>query len=55
VHSFSQQDEWFADFAHFLALYGADGRIGQLVKLGVLGQVPTYAGWARGDKRFLDA
>jgi len=26
-----------------------------LVKLGVLGQVPTYAGWARGDKRFLDA
>jgi hypothetical protein len=55
VHSFSQQDEWFADFARFLALYGAAGRIGELVKLGVLGQVPTYAGWARGDKRFLDA
>ena len=55
VHSFSQQDEWFDDFASFLALYGAKGHIGELVRLGVFGQVPTYAGWVRGDKRFLDA
>ncbi|MGD0575216.1 MAG: hypothetical protein ABSB61_07605 [Anaerolineales bacterium] len=55
VHSFSQQDEWFNDFSSFLALYGAKGRIGELVRLGVLDQIPTYAGWARGDKRFLDS
>jgi hypothetical protein len=55
VHSFSQQDEWFDDFSSFLALYGAKGHIGELVTLGVLGQVPAYAGWARGEKRFLDA
>jgi len=55
VHSFSQQDEWFDDFAGFLALYGVQARIGELVNLGVFGQIQTFAGWARGDKRFLDA
>ena len=55
VHSFSQHDEWFDDFASFLGLYGVEGHIGELVKLGVFGQIPTDAGWARGDKRFLDA
>ncbi len=55
VHSFSQQDEWFSDFLSFLALYGAKGDIGELVSLGVLGRIPAYAGWARGEKRFLDA
>ena len=55
VHSFSQRDEWFDDFASFLALFGAKGDIGALVRLDVPGQTPTFAGWARGDKRFLDA
>ena len=55
VHSFSQTDEWFDDFASFLALYGATGQIGQLVGLGVFDQIATYAGWARGDKKFLEA
>jgi hypothetical protein len=55
VHSFSQQDVWFDDFVRFLALYGAKGQIDELVRLGVFGQIQTYAGWARGDKRFLDA
>jgi len=55
VHSFSQQDEWFDDFASFLGLFGVKGNIAELVGLGVFGQVRAYAGWARGNKRFLDA
>jgi len=55
VHSFSQQDEWIDDFASFLALYGAQARVGNLVKLALPGPLPAYAGWARGDARFLDA
>lgn len=55
VHSFSQQDEWFDDFGRFLALFGAKGGIGALVRLDLPGQTPAFAGWARGDKRFLDA
>ena len=55
VHSFSQQDEGFADFPSFLALLGAKGDIAEWVRHDAPGQIPTYVGWATGDKRSLDA
>jgi len=55
VHSFSQSDEWFGDFALFLEMFGARARVGELVRVGQQGPMGVYAGWARGDSRFLAA
>jgi len=54
VHSFSQSDEWFSDFAGFVSLYNADAGVGKLAHLKHIGGMSIYAGWARGDPRFLD-
>jgi hypothetical protein len=55
IHSFSQADEWFDDFAAFVSLYGQEAVVGQLVEL-ELGPGPrAFAGWARGDAKYLDA
>ncbi len=55
VHSFSQSDEWFEDFANFLQLFGAEAAVGRLVCLGTVSGIELFAGWARGDPRFLSA
>lgn len=55
IHSFSPLDENFADFAAFLELYGiASPDINQLYPLKTVDGIRLYAGWARGDKQFLD-
>lgn len=53
VQSFSPSDEWFDDYAQFLAMFGVQGQVGQLVKLRQLGPINLCAGWARGDPKFL--
>jgi len=54
IHSFSQTDEHFDDFAAFLALYGIQSpQIGVLYPLCEVNGIQLHAGWARGDKRFL--
>jgi hypothetical protein len=55
VQSFSPSDEWFDDYARFLAMFGVQSQVGQLVELRQLGSVTLLAGWARGDPRFLTA
>ena len=55
VQSFSPSDEWFDDYARFLAMFGVQSKVGQLVKLRQLGSITLFAGWARGDPRFLTA
>jgi len=55
VHSFSQLDEWFDDFAAFLSLYGQEAKVGELAPLDLKTPTKVFAGWARGDARFLDA
>jgi hypothetical protein len=55
IHSFSQSDEWFSDFRAFVWLYGEEIEVGELKFLGMSGSVAMYAGWARGDARFLAA
>lgn len=54
IHSFSELDESFADFAALLGLYGLDDvQAGTLYYLKTVGDLKLYAGWARGEKRFL--
>ncbi len=52
VHSFSQSDESFDDFAAFAKLVGAEVDVGALVPAT---KIPGdfYLGWARGEERFL--
>ncbi|MFO7662403.1 MAG: hypothetical protein R6X18_07390 [Chloroflexota bacterium] len=53
IQSFSQTDEWFADFELFLQLYGVKAQRGVLSRLFDKGTIVAYAGWAQGDLRFL--
>jgi hypothetical protein len=55
IHSFSQTDEWFDDFAAFLALYGQEARVGKLAPLDIGKSTKVFAGWARGDASYLTA
>jgi hypothetical protein len=55
IHSFSQSDEWFDDFAAFLSMYGQAAAVGQLVELDLRTAMKVFAGWARGDAKYLDA
>ena len=54
VHSFSQQDAWFEDFTTFLGLFSARVQLGQLIPLTEIQGVELYAGWARGDAKYLE-
>lgn len=54
VHSFSDLDESFDDFSAFLGLYGISKiQAGILYPLKTVNNLTLYAGWARGDLRFL--
>ena len=55
VHSFSKLDEWFDDFSAFLSLYGQEARVGKLAPLDLNTSIKVFAGWARGDPKYLDA
>ena len=55
IHSFSQLDEWFDDFVAFLSLYDQEAVVGQLVALDLSIATKVFAGWARGNAKYLDA
>ena len=55
IHSFSQLDEWFGDFAAFLSLYDQEAVVGKLAALDLNTAPNVFAGWARGDAKYLDA
>jgi len=52
VHSFSESDRWFDDFAAFAALWGAKPQVGELVELRQCHDVRLWIGWCKGDQRF---
>lgn len=54
IHSFSQDNLWFDDFAAFAALYGRQVHPGQLSTASARGALPLHMTWVRGDKHFLD-
>ena len=53
IHSFNQEDLWFDEFRAFLALYGVQAAPHQLYFLKEIRGVNLYAGWARGDSKYL--
>ena len=55
IHSFSQSDEWFDDFAAFVSLYDQVVTVGKLARLDVGDGTQVFAGWARGKAKYLDA
>jgi len=55
VHSFSHDNQWFGDFATFVALFGQSPKVGQLVTVTAAKGLPLHLGWVHGDERYLDA
>jgi hypothetical protein len=55
VHSFSDGNSWFSDFAAFQTLFRQRGEIGQRVSTVVPSGRPLHLAWAQGDMAFLKA
>lgn len=55
VHSFSQNDQWFEDYANFVRLFGTVGIRDQVVTATILKGVQLYFVWVRGNKKYLNA
>lgn len=55
IHSFSPADAWFDDYVSFLSLFNVRGETGTLVRLAELNGVSVFAGWVRGDPKYLQA
>ncbi len=56
VHSFSQNDLWFDDYAAFLNIFGVtQSSVGTLYFLTEVYGIKVYSGWARGEEKFLRA
>jgi len=53
VHSFSQTDEGFDDYAFFVSLFDGEGAVNQITPVGRRGDVDLYFAWVRGDERYL--
>lgn len=54
VHSFSQTDEWFENYALFAALFGIDAKANGIHSAGRIGDIHLYLGWAKGDPKHLE-
>lgn len=53
VHSFSQSNEWFQDYAAFVSLMGGSATENGMVSVGARSGIPLYLAWVRGNARYL--
>jgi hypothetical protein len=53
IHSFSQTNEWFDDFAAFAKLFGVVPRINTVHSAGNMRGINLYLCWVKGDKKYL--
>ena len=53
VHSFSQKDEWFENFALFASLFGVEAKVNRIHSAGKIGDIQLYLGWVKGDPSYL--
>ncbi|MBE0568394.1 MAG: hypothetical protein IH577_01800 [Deltaproteobacteria bacterium] len=53
VHSFSQEDIWFSDYAAFVSLFGGIGVMDKIVAVRELDGVLLHFGWVRGEAKYL--
>jgi len=54
VHSFSQKDEWFEDYASFSKLFDIDTKINRVHSVSKIGDIQLYLGWIKGDPKYLE-
>ena len=54
VHSFSQSDECFQDYAEFISLFGKEVSVGRLVSIGTYSNISLHCAWVRGEASFLE-
>jgi Domain of unknown function (DUF6946) len=55
VHSFSDSNAWFDDYANFARLLAADAQLDALTHIGSRNGVELYLGWVKGEAEFLTA
>jgi hypothetical protein len=55
VHSFSETDDGFDDYASFVSLFGANPQVNGVASAGRRNGVELYFAWVRGNRRWLDA
>ena len=48
VHSFSETDEWFEDYAEFASLFKTDVNVNGVFSAGYINGINLYLGWAKG-------
>lgn len=53
VHSFSQANEWFKDYAKFASLFGITANPDAVYLAGNIRGIDLYLGWVRGEKKYL--
>ena len=54
VHSFSETDDGFDDYASFVSLFGANARLNGVAPAGQRDGVDLYFAWIRGDRRWVE-
>ena len=54
VHSFSQEHQWFSDFAAFAGILGIGAEVGRVFTAGERGGVHLHLGWVRGNAAYLE-
>ena len=55
VHSISQTNTWFAEFAHFAELFGIEASIGNVGVAKARNELPLILGWVKGESTFLES
>lgn len=53
IHSFSQTDEWFADYKAFASLFDIEAKVDQLCTIGMRDGIYVHLCWVRGNKDYL--
>lgn len=54
VHSFSQSNEWFQDFAAFVSLMGGSTKRNGIISVGNRSGVALYLAWVQGNEIYLN-
>jgi hypothetical protein len=53
VHSFSQEHQWFEDYAAFAGLYGIEAELNRVHCVGKVSGKDLYLGWVVGEREYL--
>ena len=53
VHSFSQSQQWFQDYAAFGALFGVQVVVNRVASVGMVGGVHLHLCWVCGNVQYL--